>query len=245
MGGRRMNSLSNRRARGKKTLRQKTSKFSQSNASGSGQPNYNQLPLGVNLSRFNAQPPSIFVKLRYNIQQHLLNGALPSASYGYNCNGLYDVDPALASTAIPGFTEWMSLYRAYQVTTARACVTVTSNCVEGQEVDFTWISQTIAANLYTPANYGNQYSTTKCISAVGGLDRVSYNKTVNMAQINGTSAYWGTVSNFQGTQFTNPATVYQFQVGISGLSGAVPADAYLTGYLEFVVHLSSPTVLSF
>jgi hypothetical protein len=104
-----MNRKTNEKVRGRKTLRQKT--FSREANQRPGKIGYGEKPIAINLSRYLLQPPSIYVKLRYNIEKHVINSPLASASYSWYANGVYDVDPAVASTAVPGFVEWMSLYR--------------------------------------------------------------------------------------------------------------------------------------
>jgi len=209
-----------------------------------GQVAYGQQPISINLSKFLLQPPALAIKLRYNINQRLNSPGVDSASYGWNANGLYDVDPALASTAIPGFAEWMALYRNFQVISTRAHVTVVNETTEPTQVDFTWIPQIKAVNTYLPNLYGNAYSTNRSISGKSGMDRVTYDREIDMAQLSGSLTYWGSVSNYQGTILLNPQTLFQFQIGVNSIVGGVDADCYAQGYLEFCVHLSLPALLT-
>lgn len=230
----------------KLTVRQKrTHKKSQPKANQlSGRETYGQKPIAVSLVRFLIQPPSLYVKLRYNILKRVNSPGVDYASYSWNVNGLYDVDPALASTAIPGFVEWMSLYRTYQVSSVRAKLSVINMVDEPVQVDITWLDSPVAVNTYTPAQYGNRFSVQRSLAPKGGLDKVQYEKVVDLEQLNGSLTYWGTVSQFQGSASTNPLTPYQIIVGVNSIVGGVDVDCYVTGFLEFDTHLSNANFLS-
>lgn len=60
-------------------------------------------------------PPSVMVRLKYIVNRSLNNAGLNNASIQLRANGLYDVDPALASTPVPGFVEWMTMFTKYRV----------------------------------------------------------------------------------------------------------------------------------
>jgi hypothetical protein len=184
------------------------------------------------------------VRLRYNINQRLNSPGVDAASYSWNANGIYDVDPALASTAVPGFAEWMGLYRTYQVISTHANIDVINVIDEPTQVEFTWVDSPQAVNTFLPNRYGNSYATQKYISGKSGMDRCHYQRTMDMAQLNGSLTYWGTVSQFQGSASTNPLTPYQFVIGINSITGGVDADAYALGYLEFTVRLSNINIVA-
>lgn len=201
---------------------------------------YGQRADVINLSRFLLLPPSLIVKMRYNLHQQLNQPGFPYASYSWTCNGLYDVDPALASTAIPGFTEFMALYRVYQVISTKADVWVTNEGNNSCQVEFAWHNQFVAQNSYDSNKYGNAYSTQRTISAKGGQDRTHYVKTVDQCELSGTLAYWGSIANYQGTNSTNPNSVHNFVVSVRGGE----PDCEAIGHLEFVVLLALPTILT-
>jgi hypothetical protein len=60
-------------------------------------------------------PPSVIVRLKYLVNRRLNNAGLNTASIQLRANGLYDVDPAIASTPVPGFVEWMTMFQRYRV----------------------------------------------------------------------------------------------------------------------------------
>jgi hypothetical protein len=75
------------------------------------------------------------------------------------------------------------------------------------------------------------------------MDRMSYSREIDMVQLDGTLAYWGSVAQYQGTSLTNPQTPFMFTVGATNMNGS-PADVAVAGFLEFEIHLSTPTLLT-
>jgi len=228
----------NTKARGRKTLRQKSFRTRQ------GPNGYGYVPPTVSLTRWISAPPSIEIKLRYNIDRRL-NAAAAYDSFGWYANGMYDVDPSVGSTAMPGFVEWMALYNTYQVISTRVNVAATNlSATTPYELEFLFLQGTVAAGSLLPTYYGNTQSETKMISIAGGQDRAYFQKTINMAEIVGADTYWGEVGNYTGTAGTNPATPIQFVFGIASPTGATSSGCCISGYIEFVARLSAPKLLS-
>lgn len=68
-------------------------------------------------------PPKLVTRLKYIVQTSLYNAGLSIASKQLNANGVYDVDPALATTSVPGFAEFASLYWKYRVLKVKSTCT--------------------------------------------------------------------------------------------------------------------------
>jgi hypothetical protein len=165
-------------------------------------------------------------------------------------NGLYDVDPRFASTAIPGFTELMQIFQNYRVDSVKVTATLSNkesypmivcSCFTG--------TNTYATNSFLRRYYGNKFSKQiKALSGVGGLDRCTIVNQVNMADLIGTSAYWGDLQGFLGTPATNPGTLLTWNIGVGGMNGenfgvATPGvDVYLE--FEFIVEWSNIKIFS-
>lgn len=189
-------------------------------------------------------PPALIIKLRYNVNFRFSDSGVSSCSASFNVNGLYDVDPLVGSTAIPGFVEWMSIYQTYQVISCRAHLKMINiSTVSPIQTSCTWLQGSQAANTYFPTEYGNAWSTEGGASILGGMDTWSYDRKVFMAELNGTDAYWGTVDLFQGTSATNPLTVMQLVIGASSPTGSVVRPT-VAGYLEFEARFSTPRLLT-
>jgi len=198
----------------------------------------------VKLTKNIIAPPAVIVRLRYNVSFRFTNAALAYVSNSYNVNGLYDVDPLVGSAAIPGFTEWMALYQTYQVISCRAHLVFTNlSSTSPAEVAVAWIQGTQAQNTFTPAEYNGPWSSSGNMSVLGGDDTFKYDRKVYLAELNGTDAYWGSVSYFQGTAGTNPATPMQLLLGCNSPTGATTLSPSVTGFLEFEARFSTNYVM--
>jgi len=81
----------------------------------------------VRLPKVTILPSNIQTKCKF-VQLNVINNAgAAKASNTFYVNGLYDVDPLLASTAIPGFSEMMDLYQNYRVIGGEVKARVTNN----------------------------------------------------------------------------------------------------------------------
>jgi len=68
-------------------------------------------------------PPSLVTKLKYIVARPLINVGINTASIQLNANGIFDVDPSLGSTAVPGFVEWTALFKKYRVVRVKSTCT--------------------------------------------------------------------------------------------------------------------------
>jgi len=71
-------------------------------------------------------PPRLTVRTRYQISEIMQNAGSNHASFRWNPVYCYDVDPTLGSTAMPFFTEIMTLYRFYRTLKAKITVDFTN-----------------------------------------------------------------------------------------------------------------------
>jgi len=196
-------------------------------------------PESVNLSRFWILPNNIRVKMRF-IQQTLINNAGAAfASLTYIANGLYDVDPRLASTAIPGFTELMTLYQNYRVDSTKIRAVLLNNETFAITISDAFTGIVVPAiNSYRPNVYGNKFSRQTAISGKGGIDRVELLNQVNMSALFGSTAYWGDVTQFLGTPATNPSTPLGWAVGIDS-AVALVNGVTMQLEMEFICEFSN------
>jgi len=67
-------------------------------------------------------PSRICTRLRYAVFSKMNNAGSQVANNRYQPTYAYDVDPALGSTAMPGFSEYAGLYRFYRVQAAKIVV---------------------------------------------------------------------------------------------------------------------------
>jgi len=199
----------------------------------------------INLSRYLCQPDQLLIRLRYNVQYQINHAGQPSASKSYYINGMYDVDPAVGSTAIPGFTSWTQLYGSYRVETTRFKLQLASQ--EAFPVGVFDLFRPDPA--YSSANSipvtiaGNRTSEFTTLSQAGGMDRTKINRTIApKALLGDDSTYEGSIVNFTGTSLTNPSSQMIFGVCVTPIN---PADTMVNGvsmwgYIDFYVRLFNP-----
>jgi hypothetical protein len=185
-------------------------------------------------------PTKIRTKLRYIDQTIINNAGLPSASLRYIANGLYDVDPRLASAAIPGFAELMAIYQNYRVDSCRTvCQLVSKESFELAACTAFNATTIFSTDTFTPLYYGNKFSKQKLLPRNGQMTSTIVNQ-VNMSELWGDVSYYGSADNFMGTPATNPSQNLNFNIGISApTGGSLSNGATLYMTMEFVVEFSN------
>jgi len=68
-------------------------------------------------------PPRMTMTLRYSANGICNNAGLVYGSRRYIPTYVYDVDPSLGNTAVPGLAEWGGIYRLYRVNLSRCRAT--------------------------------------------------------------------------------------------------------------------------
>jgi len=193
------------------------------------------------------QPPKIRIKLRYYFQFQVSNAGLQTASKSYYCNSVYDVDPALGSNTVPGFTQLIGLYNTFRVERTTLSMDAVNGDSFASSLVVAWLPNATfsAANSFLEHSYGNRFTQRYLLSASGGMDRQRIHRTVDMADLYGDkSSYLGSVTNFQGTGGSNPTTLFTVCIGVTP-GHAVPFvnGVYINGYLDFIVDFLDPANL--
>jgi len=229
----------NTKARGRKTLRQKTFKNVTSERDGDRD--------CVNLSRWLVQPPRVIVKLSYRAAGLLYDNALTSTSKSWNCNGVYDVDPTLGSTATAGFTEWSSLYRVNQVLKTRVIGSISSaSTTNSIEIAHGFVPQVIAAGAFTPDKYRNKdIKPSILLGYANGSSTHKFTDSILMENLFDRDSYRGDLTQFRGTSASNPSTLGNYVLGITSSNGAALTQgvSYVLDF-DFWIEFSFPTVLT-
>jgi hypothetical protein len=220
-------------------------KFSETNSRESSAIGFTQKePESVNLSRFWILPNNIRNKMRYITRSTLLNLVGNSASRQFSANGLYDIDPLLASTAMPGFTELMNIYQNYRVVSCRVKGFFSNNEARPMtlNVTFTGINSYVTNN-FIASQYGNKFSKQYQIGAKGGEDTCAFENQVNNAALFGSTAYWGDVTQFLGTGATNPTTPLNVNLACAAFDAAfVNLGVSFNLEMEYVVEFSNMAI---
>lgn len=210
------------------------------------------VPIGTNANAKlvlfkNIIPPSLVTRLRYIVNRNINNAGIQAASIQLNANGVYDVDPSLASTAVPGFNEFAALYQKYRVLKVKTSCTFVNReafpilCNLGFDRSF------YAANAKVLAFYESENQKTQILpsaqSSVGPSNTLSMSKT-SMEMIGDMegegSANWANFVN------GNPASLYYCSIAISGqnIGAALVLGAVVRWETEFDVEFYLPKNLN-
>jgi hypothetical protein len=227
----------NEKARGKRTLRQKTVLERDIDLSGQT----------VNLTRWRICPPKILTRLQFVKSSFLTSAGGATTSLTMRPNGPYDVDPTVASTAIAGFTEWAAIYGVNRVLRCRVkCIVIN---LEAFPIvcGFGYFPFVLAAGAFTHDEYGNKNCTQRFISpTLCGGDRAEYEGTMDLEKLFGIITK-GDLTQFYGTSGSNPSTLSSWCLGIYSPTGALFTSGKGVAYnirMEFDIEFSLPSTLT-
>jgi len=193
------------------------------------------------------QPPCMRVPMRFYFQYQVSNGGLQTASKSFYCNSVYDVDPALGSNTVPGFTQFIGLYNTFRVERCTLTMDASNGDSFATSLVVAWFPNATfsAVNSFLEHSYGNRFTSRHMLSAVGGMDRCRIHRSVDMGDLYGDkTSYYGSVNNFQGTGASNPQSLFTVCIGATP-AHAVPFvnGVYVNGYLDFIVDFFDPANL--
>lgn len=224
-------------ARGRKTLRQKTS-IKETKIKGDNPSDI------VNISRFKIQPPRMLVKLGFQDERTLANAGSNNTSFRFTANGAFDIDPSVGNLTLNGFNQWMAIYSVYRVTHFKIKVTANNLSSFPIRVASGFFPQTHFPFLVTEyaSNMWCKEHTT--LGPLTGMGRTVFSREVEIAKLIGVEAYEGDLNQYYGTISTNPSSLCSFNVGISGVGGnLIPLGVSIVSEVEMIVELSFPTSL--
>jgi len=192
--------------------------------------------IGIPRNNFSYAPDSIEVELVYNDPSISRNNA------GFNymfwtirMNSVFDPDPLLLSGAVSGFKEWSQFYNRYLVTE----ITIDSELVNRDsfpvglnaapsDLDIgSLISSAAAAQNVgeTPYAIGS-----KMLSPTGGLDRIKYRKTVDLAKFTGQVGPYIDSLAYSALVVTNPGILLYWNHALFASSNFVNGIVQNTKY---------------
>lgn len=161
-------------------------------------------------------PDSLISNLKWVDSSHyVLNNALSSfATIRFRPSGVYDIDPVLGSTAVPGYNELTSLYGKYRTISSRIRVNFT-NLEKFPVQVFVW-----PTNFDLGANYAqvasamsSPFAKNRTISSSGGMDHALLTHALDTSQIFGTDEVLYD-DQFAASITTVPANNWFWNVGI-------------------------------
>ncbi len=205
-----------------------------------------ELPI-VRLDRWLVAPPRVLVKLRYRVDANLTSAAAVTASKSWNANGVYDVDPAVGSTAAAGFTEWGALYGLNRVIKCTVRGHIVCQEAFALVCGYGFVPQVIGAGSFTNAYYGNKNCSEFIMGGTAGMNRHEFVRAIEITDLFGEKATIGDQSHFYGTGASNPITIGQFCLGIHSPSGTPLTGAggiYYSLQFDFVVEFAQQLALT-
>jgi len=141
------------------------------------------------------------------------------ASRRYRPTSVYDVDPALGSTTVIGFSELAALYGSYRTLKSNIVVEI-SNLEAFPLIGVVWPS-----NSDLGANYGqlqavlaSPYSVHGNMSSKGGIDRISLRQNLSTVKFVGSQTAI-TDDNYRSAVNTIPTSNWYWNIGVWSLTG--------------------------
>jgi len=166
-------------------------------------------------------PPRIVTRLKYIVLGILQNNTGVTASRQMNANGIYDVDPAIASTSVPGFAEFSGFYNRYRV------FKVKSTCIFINNEGFPLVANLgfeaipFASNGKTIAYYEMHNQKTTLIPRTQTAAGLRLTMTKRDIDIVGDAVVLGSL-NYTGTLSSNPASLWYTTISVSSQGVGLP-----------------------
>lgn len=179
------------------------------------------------------------VDLHYYTTYNITNVGVSFASIRFRPNNVFDVDPALGSTATPGFAEMAALYGTYRVLGYEATVDVCNGeafAVQVFAIPWSNLQTAPAANdTTTPSLPMNQLASVKVISAKGGMDRCVLKNNVDFAKVY--SKQIMTDDSFAAKVTTGPGFVLYNVVGVIASGSSVLTAAGVSAFIHYRIRV--------
>lgn len=175
--------------------------------------------------------PDVFVcKLRY-ILSGLYTSAGASLSQYYRTSA-FDVDPVLASTAMPGYAELAAMYRRYRVLSMHVKATVVNDEAHPVHIIHGFSADTFTFGTFT-INYGsNPGITSSVMSPVTGQNLYRIDEAKAVTEILGDSSAL-VDDQYAAITSSNPARMANWNIGLSNPTNVFTARGVeIQGYVE-------------
>jgi hypothetical protein len=228
---------SSKQARGKKTLRQKTSTETKIQA--------DKLLNIVDISRFRICPPRMLVKLGYQTALTIANAASAQATKYYYANGAYDIDPSAGNLTMAGFNQWMAIYGVYRVVKVHYKMTFVNLELFPVRIATGFFPAASTTFLITQWNSNEHSKEHNTLGPLTGMGRTVVNRSMNMGRLFDIAAAEGDQNQYYGTSGTNPVTLGSFNISVASFTGAnlLANGVGVSFEAEYDLELSFPTPL--
>jgi len=169
-------------------------------------------------------PPRIMTKLKYLVARNLQNAAGLTASIQLNANGVYDVDPSLGSTAVPGFVEFVAFYRRFRVLRVKSVCTFINNEGFPLVINLGFEPAFFAANAKLQTYYEMHGQRTQLIPRTQTARGVTLSMTRDALSVVG-DPICQTELNYSGTSGANPTALWYTSISCSSTNVGLPLTA--------------------
>lgn len=204
------------------------------------------------VSRSLIVPDRFFTKLRYyDVDTPFINLSTNYAFRYYYGNALYDINPSLASSQVPGVTALQGLYHSYRVHAMKIVFEVANTTLDPllmtlhQQTDFSTTAFNTWAKIVSLA--GNKYTKQRVIGPSTGMDRGRLSLYVDFSVVNGSKLQYIADSDYTGTLAdpltsvvgSNPNNLFFVYAILSTIDGSpvsassvIPIRVEITQYVE-------------
>lgn len=130
-------------------------------------------------------PPEYDTVLRYTVQDVVTNAGGVRASIRFGTNA-YDVDPTLASTAMPGFAEFAQFYARFRTLAIKYKFSAANQEAFNITVIHGFSNSAIASGSVNIEYAGNPLMKTAILGPLTGQNRGTFTQKATVAKITGT-----------------------------------------------------------
>ncbi len=166
-------------------------------------------------------PPRILTTLKYLVGRQLVNNGGTTASIQLNANGIFDVDPAVASTSVAGFTEFMGFYRRFRVLKVRSVCTFINNESFPLVINLGFEPTFYAANGKTIGFYEGSHQKTKLVPRTQTAAGITLSMTKTGIEVVGDPIVQFEL-NYTGNSGANPNALWYTSVSVSSANLGLP-----------------------
>jgi hypothetical protein len=157
-------------------------------------------------------PEKVVTKLKYIVNRSLTNVGINTASIQLRANGMYDIDPAIASTATPGFNEWGNFFRRNRVLKVHSKITFCNREVFPVICNLGMEPVSFGAGAKTIAYYAGSNQITDMLGANSNVV-VKLQMTKDAEQVVGDATVWTDI-NYTGTTGANPSSLFYVSASV-------------------------------
>ncbi len=190
-------------------------------------------------------PPRYSTTLRFNKASFHLNAVAQYSNIRFEPTYAYDIDPTVGSTAMPGFTEYMGLYRHYRVRSVVARLSVANKELFPSLIWMTAVNFDPGADTANYQNYLSSRETVKkYVGPASGMNQCTLVRRWTTDAFAGSSTRLRIQDDYSGSGTTAPVNNWWIAIGaygdaiqVSGFSYSIDLDITIE-FFEF----SAPSV---